>query len=141
MIRPIATEEERIRLIRECQHSGLTANEWCRKNGVSRNTYHTWLTRLRKKGLIEAAATITTVVSSEPYHPDIVKVELAKEEAKVSGMAYGSLSGESERNEPASGKGAVMEITIGTVRIKVTNQVNPQLLAETLQLIGGACRC
>ena len=32
MIRPIATEEERIRLIRECQQSGLTANKWCRQN-------------------------------------------------------------------------------------------------------------
>ena len=141
MIRPIATEEERIRLIRECQQSGLTANEWCRQNGVSRNTYHTWLTRLRRKGLIETAATIPTVISSEPYHPDIVKVELAREELKTSEGAYQSLPGRSEGNEPASGKDAVMEIIVGSVRIKVTNQVNPQLLAETLQMIGGTYRC
>lgn len=73
MIKAIATEEEKIRLIHECQQSGLTANEWCRQNGISRNTYHTWLTRLRRKGVIETAATIPTVIPREPYHQDMLR--------------------------------------------------------------------
>ena len=133
MIRPIATEEERIRLIKECQQSGLTANEWCRRNGISRNTYHTWLTRLRRKGLIETAATMPTVISSEPYRQDIVKVELTRERERTQEISTG--------NEPASRKSVVMEILVGSVRIKVTNQVNSQLLADTLQMIGGAFGC
>ena len=141
MIRPIATEAERIRLIKECQQSGLTANEWCRQNGISRNTYHTWLTRLRRKGLIETAATIPTVISSESYHPDIVKVELAREEARMTEMTYGPTQCTSPGNEQASGKSAVMEITVGNIRIKVTNQVNSRLLAETIQMIGGCVGC
>ena len=138
MIRPIATEEERIRLIRECQQSGLTANEWCRQNGISRNTFHTWLTRLRRKGLIETAATMPTVISSEPYRQDIVKVELAGEGTEISTRERERTQEISTGNEPASGKSAVM---VGSIRIKVTNQVNSQLLADTLQMIGGVFGC
>ena len=45
MLTPIATVEERLRII---------------------NTYHTWVTRLKKKGLLETAATVPTVVINEP---------------------------------------------------------------------------
>ena len=141
MIRPIATEEERIRLIRTCQQSGLTASEWCRQNGISRNTYHTWLTRLRRKGVIETAATIPTVISSEPYHQDIVKVELTKgciDLMQPSEETKQEVPLESARSQSAR---AVMEITVGTVKIKVTNMVNPQLLAQTIQMLGGGMGC
>jgi hypothetical protein len=36
---------------------------------------------------------------------------------------------------------AVMEINLGSVRIKVSNQVNPHLLAETIRLLGGDAVC
>ena len=137
MISPIATEEERIRLIKECQSSGLTANEWCRRNGISRNTYHTWINRLRKKGLLETAATIPTVLSTGPYQQDIVKVEFAKESQEI--ITTGERTLQERVSEPAQTQSsrAVMEIAVGTVRIKVTNQVDPQLLAQTLQMLGG----
>ena len=77
MLTPIATEEERLRIIHECRQSGLTANEWCRQHGLRWNTYHTWVTRLKKKGLLETAATVPTVMIHEPDLPDIVKVDLA----------------------------------------------------------------
>ncbi len=141
MIKAIATEEERIRLIRECQGSGLTANEWCRQNGISRNTYHTWLTRLRRKGLIETAATIPTVISSEPYRQDIVKVELTREETGISARENERVQGNNTEIEPASENNTVMEIVVGGIRIKVTNQVNSKLLADTLQMIGGVFGC
>ena len=141
MIRPIATEAERIRLIRDCQQSGLTANEWCRQNGISRNTYHTWLTRLRRKGQIETAATMPTVISSEPYQQDIVKVELFREGTAITAGENKPTQESSSRNGAASGESAVMELIVGSIRIKVTNQVNTELLADTLQMIGGAFGC
>ena len=141
MIKAIATEEERIRLIRACQQSGLTANEWCRRNGISRNTYHTWLSRLRKKGLIETAATIPTVISSEPYQQDIVKVELVKEENGISGIPQGSFRGSGQGEKSGTERHAVMELMVGNVRIKVTNQINTQLLADTIRMIGGLIGC
>ncbi len=144
MIKPIVTKEERLRLIKECQQSGLTTSEWCRRNGIQRNTFHTWITRARKKGLIETPATIPTVIAAEASHPDIVKVSLANETDSVVSSEM-PLMREDERRKCSeyqpSGKSAVMELMIGSVRIKVTNQVNPQLLAETIRLIGGGFGC
>ena len=42
---------------------------------------------------------------------------------------------------PSSNKVAVMEILIGNIRIKATNQINPQLLSETIRLLGGDALC
>ncbi len=126
MIKPIATKEERIRLIKECQQSGLTINEWCRRNGIQRNTFHTWMTRARKKGLIETPATVPTVVAAEASLPDIVKVSLANETDSVVSSAM-PLVREDDRKQcseyQVSSKSAVMELVIGSIRIKVTNQV------------------
>ncbi len=144
MIKPIATKEERLRLIKECQQSGLTINEWCRRNGIQRNTFHTWMTRARKKGLIETPATVPTVIAAEASHPDIVKVSLANETENVvsSTMALERESDCKQYSEyQSSSKSAVMELMIGSIGIKVTNQVNPQLLAETIRLIGGGFGC
>ena len=141
MIKAIATEEEKIRLINECQQSGLTAHEWCRQNGISRNTYHTWLTRLRRKGVIETAATIPTVIPRDSYHQDIVKVELVKEETVISERSVEPFQGPGKEKGAGSERSAVMELIVGNVRIKVTNQVSTQLLAETLRMIGGAFGC
>ena len=137
MLTPIATVEERLRIIKECRQSGLTANEWCRRHGLRWNTYHTWVTRLRKKGLLETAATVPTVVINEPGLPDIVKVELTgrKEIRSVESAATGIWQ-EAEDTEP-TGMDAVMEIELGRIRIRATNQANPMLLAEVIRQIGG----
>ncbi len=82
-----------------------------------------------------------TVISSEPYRQDIVKVELTREGTKISTRERERTQEISTGNEPAPRKSVVMEILVGSVRIKVTNQVNSQLLADTLQMIGGAFGC
>ena len=138
MLTPIATEEERLRIIKECRQSGLTANEWCQRHGLRWNTYHTWVTRLRKKGLLETAATVPTVVIHEPEVPDIVKVDLGGRNG-IRTLDDG-IWPESEGNKSAEFH-AVMEIDIGHIRIKATNQANPILLAEVLRQIGGIQGC
>ncbi len=140
MLTPIATEEERLRIIKECRQSGLTANEWCRRHGLRWNTYHTWVTRLRKKGLLETAATVPTVVIHEPGLPDIVKVDLTgRREISSVGSATGIWQ-ENENTMP-TGMNAVMEIDLGQIRIRATNQANPMLLAEVIRQIGGIQGC
>ena len=141
MLTPIATTEERLRIIHECRQSGLTANEWCRQHGLRWNTYHTWVTRLKKKGLLESAATVPTVMNHEPDLPDIVKVDLTGgRELKPMEYEPNSMWQEPPESEPQGTK-AVMEINIGGIRIKATNQVNPQLLAEIIRQIGGVQGC
>ena len=141
MLTPIATEEERLRIIHECQQSGLTANEWCRQHGHRWNTYHTWVTRLRKKGLLETAATVPTVMIHEPELPDIVKVDLSgRRDIRPVGYETASIWQE-DPDSGEAGKTAVIEIDVAGIRVKATNQVNPQLLAEVIRQIGGVPRC
>ena len=141
MLTPIATVEERLRIINECRQSGLTANEWCRRHGVRWNTYHTWVTRLKKKGLLETAATMPTVVIHEPGLPDIVKVELTgRKEIRSVETAATDIWQEAEDTVP-TGMEAVMEIELGRIRIRASNQANPMLLAEVIRQIGGIQGC
>ena len=62
MYKPIATIPERLEMIRACQASGLSVAEWCRRNGLNDNTYFNWVTRLRKKGLLETPAVIPETI-------------------------------------------------------------------------------
>ena len=138
MLTPIATVEERLKIIKECRQSGLTANEWCRRHGLRWNTYHTWVTRLRKKGLLETAATVPRVVIREPELPDIVKIDLDGRNG-IRSLDDG-IWPEAKENESAAFH-AVMEIDIGHIRIKATNQADPMLLAEVIRQIGGIQGC
>ena len=140
MLAEIATVEERLKLIKECYQSGLTVNEWCRQNGICRNTFHTWTTRLRKKGLIETAGVVPKVLKPEAGTPEIVKVEISAENNRML-AAYEGEDLQRDGKEKSAAAGAVMEIDLGGVRIKVTNHVDPALLAETIRLLGGGPGC
>jgi hypothetical protein len=77
---------------------------------------------------------------NEPYAPEIVKVQV---EAPVQSelKSYPSLSRTNMESAsvavPSSRNEQVLEINIRGIRIKATNHVDPQLLFETLRLIGG----
>lgn len=137
MHKPIATIPERLEMIKACQVSGLSVAEWCRRNGLNDNTYFNWVTRLRKKGLLETPAVIPESIPHEPVQPEIVRVEIGSKPACISDEAKHVSSCLPEK----TGTGAVMEIAYGGVKIKVTNQVDPQLLAQTLRMIGGSVAC
>ncbi|MCR4883530.1 MAG: transposase [Clostridiales bacterium] len=140
MLAEIATVEERLQLIKECYQSGLTVNEWCRQNGICRNTFHTWTTRLRKKGLLETAAMVPKVLKPEAGAPEIVKVEISAENCRIP-ATYEGEDLQRAGKEARAAAGAVMEIDLGEVQIKVTNQVDPALLAKTIRLLGGDPGC
>jgi hypothetical protein len=42
------TKTEREAKIAECRKSGLTATEWCTRNGISYNTYAGWVYKAKK---------------------------------------------------------------------------------------------
>jgi len=140
-MKAIASVGERLQLIKDWQLSGLTASEWCRRNGIHKNTFSNWIHRSRKQGLLETPAVIPQPVVHDPIRQDIVKIEVARNpEAITSGFIS-----EKETVFPEApslrNQDAVMEINLGSVRIKVSNQVNPHLLAETIRLLGGDAVC
>jgi transposase-like protein len=137
--------EEQLQLIAECRASGLSIAEWCRREGVRPDTYYTWIERLQAKGKLEKAATVPQRVVQNPYTPDIVKVEVNQPAQKEYSQNQPELTRHSmvigSENMSICQYKAVMEITIHGIRIKVTNQANPQLLAEALRAIGGVLEC
>lgn len=140
------TTQEQMQMVNECRASGLTIADWCRREGIRPDTYHTWVSRLSEKGLLEKPVVIPQPIIREPFAPDIVKVEItsppscAPEQNSFS-KALPRAKDDSAESMMPSQMDSVMEIFFGAIRIKVTNQVSPQLLADTIRLLGGEIAC
>ena len=134
------TPEEQLEMVRLCRASGLTIAEWCRREGIIPDTYYTWIERLQKRGMLEKAAPVPQRIVNEPFAPEIVKVQV---EAPAHTMAAQYPGIPQENGEPvpmavpSAGNEQVLEINIQGIRIRTTNHIDPQLLFETLRLIGG----
>ena len=140
-MKAIATVGERLQLIKDWQLSGLTISEWCRRSGIHKNTFSNWIHRFRKQGLLETPAVIPETITRDPVSQDIVKIEVARNSGPVSSGIFSEAADIIPESPFSGNKGAVMEINLGNVQIKVSNQVSPQLLAEAIRLLGGNAIC
>ena len=140
-MKSIATVGERLQLIKDWQLSGLTISEWCRRSGIHKNTFSNWIHRFRKQGLLETPAVIPETITRDPVSQDIVKIEVARNSGPVSSGIFSEAADIIPESPFSDNKGAVMEINLGNVQIKVSNQVSPQLLAEAIRLLGGNAIC
>ncbi|MCR5660709.1 MAG: transposase [bacterium] len=135
------SSEEQLRLITECHQSGLTDYEWCQKHNIKVSTFYAWVHRLKQNGEIDIPAVIPTVVRKEPEQPDIVKIKI-EDERRISATPKAALTPEPPaetlplmQSQPGY---PVMEVIISNVHLRVTNDVNPALLAETIRLLRSA---
>ena len=133
--------DEQLRLITECRQSGLTDYEWCQQHNIKISTFYAWVHRLKQSGEIDIPAVIPTVVRKEPEQPDIVKIKIEGEK-RIATTPKPALTPEtpaetlpSMQTQPGY---PVMEVIIRDVHLRVTNDVNPVLLAETIRLLRGA---
>ena len=51
--------EHRVKLVQECQSSGMRINDWCDANGITRHAYYYWLRKVRQAACQELS----------PVHP------------------------------------------------------------------------
>ena len=140
-MKAIATVGERLRLIKDWQQSGLSISEWCRRNGIHPNTFCNWIHRSRKQGLLETPAVVPQPIVQDPVPQEIVKIEVVPLDRESVATTMIQAKKDPLEAIPSSNKVAVMEILIGNIRIKATNQINPQLLSETIRLLGGDALC
>ena len=68
--RKFLKKEQWIKLIRECQSSGMTVTSWCKQNGIVEQTYYKNLKKLREE-LIE---NLPVPIEPEPQVPTISNV-------------------------------------------------------------------
>ena len=133
--------EEQLRLITECRQSGLTDYEWCQQHNIKVSTFYSWVHRLKQSGEINTPAVIPTVIRKEPEQPDIVKIKIEGEK-QIATVPKPVLTREPptetcpamqlQRGYP------VMEVIMSDVHLRVTNDVNQALLAETIRLLRSA---
>ena len=135
------SHQEQLRLVTECHQSGLTDYEWCQQHSIKVSTFYAWVHRLKQSGEIDIPAVIPTVVRKEPEQPDIMKIKI-EGERRISTTSKPALTPEppaetlpSMQSQPGY---PVMEVIISNVHLRITNDVNPALLAETIRLLRSA---
>ena len=129
------------RLITECRQSGLTDYEWCQQHNIKVSTFYSWVHRLKKSGDINIPAVIPTVVRKEPEQPDIVKIKIEGEKQITTAPKPVLTLEPPAETRPAMQTQSgypVMEVIMSDVHLRVTNDVNPALLAETIRLLRSA---
>ncbi len=133
MSRRMFNDDELFQLITECRSSGLSDFQWCREHGIKNSTFYSWIARLRKKGASIPDSAKRHCLA--PIKNEVVKVDLVPE-------TYPVRENELEQNDPFSRSistscNLTVEITAGTLCIRLTNDVHPELLKTILSAIGG----
>lgn len=129
------TREEQYQLILECRSSGMSDHNWCKEHNIKPGTFYNWVKRLRKAGGYEIPSPAGQDTYAPTPKPDIVKVELMDETPVVrihkpktdpipdlpSGYTF----------DPS------LELVMDGVHLRISNHIDPELLAQTIFLIRG----
>ena len=105
---PRVPVEEQYRLIMECRKSGLSDHQWCLNNDINPGSFYNWVKRLR-------------LSTYEQSHQEIVKIEM------------NSISVPTDMNKNTDT--AAMELMIGNMNLRISNETDPLLLAKTIQIL------
>ena len=133
------TTQKQLALIQECRQSGMTTYEWCEQNGINLSTFYGWQARLKRTGEIDSPAVIPTVIRKQSEQPDIVKIEIEGNKP-VQASTNTAITPDSEKEPLLTTQTGipVMEVVLSGVHLRVTNEVSPKLLADTIRLLRGA---
>lgn len=123
--------EERYELILECRRSGLTDHQWLEEHGIRKSTFYHWISTFREKGYPDIPEPLRQHSHHKPQIQEVVKLNIAPR--SVCDM---------DQNIPsparASGIDPVMEIICGSTVVRLTNDIDPQLLCTVLSSLGGS---
>jgi transposase-like protein len=131
---------EQLRLVTECHQSGLTDFEWCQENNIKVSTFYGWVHRLKLSGKIDTPAVIPAVIARQAEQQDIVKIAIEGErQLPVAENAENKPDDEGNALPvaPLQSGCPVMEVILNGVRLRVTNGISPQLLADMIRLLRG----
>lgn len=127
------TADEQYQLIMECRSSGLSDYQWCTEQNINPGTFYNWVKRLRKKACYD----IPSATRRGDYKPtlkqDVVKLEVISDHQNSGIPTVESTMLPPEEPCPA------IEVMLGTVSIKISNDVDPKLLSQILKTVTGTC--
>ena len=123
--------EEQYKLIIECRQSGLSDQQWCLNHDIKPGTFYNWVKRLRQRGGYDIPAPAGRSCKEAPKQ-EVVRLEFNENSASVieaSVPAYG------DPYPPQTLALPVMELSIGKASLRISNEIDPVLLAQTLKAL------
>lgn len=125
---PRRSQQEWLQLITECRQSGMADNAWCDQHHIPLSSFYNAVAKLRKKA---CAIPESTAPSDNSYalnftsHQDVVRVDIGPVPKAAGGhIAVSDL-----------GTPHTIELMMGDIRIKISNSVEPGLLAMIFRLL------
>ena len=109
------------RMVKDCQESGMTVNEWCKQNDLKPTCYYYRLAQLRKEILDQNK--LLPGPAQEASIPTLVKVDVAPAEIQQPVIRSASAG----QFFQLQYKGAVLDIPVGT---------DAEDIAEVLKAMG-----
>ena len=121
------TADEQYQLIMECRSSGLSDYQWCTEHNINPGTFYNWVKRLRKKLVMISPATGRGDYKPA-LKPDVVKLEVIPDHQNPGIPTVESTMLPLEEPCPA------IEVMLGTVSIKISNDVDRSCCHRSLKL-------
>ena len=121
------TRDEWFALILECRKSGLTDAQWCRKNGVNRDSFYNAVKRLRKNSYTIPPRKSLDIYDLTTSQQDVVKVDIIPDVQPQETVMPSAA--------PLLDNSHMIEITFGDIHISLSNGADPVLVSKTLSLL------
>lgn len=134
MAAPRVPSSEQYRLVMECRQSGLSDHQWCMEQGIKPGTFYNWVRRLKQKGITD----IPESAGHDNYHPtpkqEVVRIDPRPETEPFCGTPSGNIYAPAAVQQLEA---PTLELAMGNTVLRLTNDVDPQLLIQTIRLLKG----
>lgn len=137
---PRRSANEQYDLIMECRSSGLSDQQWCLQHDINPGTFYNWVKRLKAKKCYDIPPATGRDGLTASVKQDVVKVEILPDPSgQIHETAVSAHSTDTEQIRPQP-LAAPIEISLNEAVVRITNDVDPRLLAQILRSLGG-CVC
>ena len=121
------SKDEWFELIQECRKSGLTDAQWCQANSIRYETFKSAVKRLKCCSYAVPSRRSQSVFDLTPSKQDVVRVDIIPDiqsPAEITPEVTSHID-----------NSHTIEITMGDIRIALTNGADPILISKTLSLL------
>lgn len=137
--------EQQLQLIMECRKSGLSDYQWCQEHDINPGTFYNWVKRHRQKACEDIPDT-----NGRKEHPtpavlqEVVRIDPKQlsrelpEDPVVPVLEHVQVPAVSGPEHPlGNSNDHALEIILNGAVIRITNDVSPGLLSQTLRILRG----
>ncbi len=132
------TPEEQYRLIQECRSSGLSDYQWCKDHGINPGTFYNWVARLRKKACFDIPAPFGrsnyVPQTSQEVVPLLIVDEIEPEAPIIPKVEHNT-------RILANAPTYAAELTHNGLSVRISNDINKELLLQIFRYMGGMSSC